>query len=83
MWTNPNSLLQEDLALLDIDFEQFDLAMLQQYIVRFCSLLSEMCSASNAAWPTVPCQLSRTPPLTIPLDTEGSIRFHRRCRSLG
>ena len=82
MWNNPNSLLQEDLALLDIDFEQLGNAP-AVYRQILLSLLSEMHSASNAAWPTVLCQLSRTPFLIISLDTERSIRFYRHRRNLG
>ena len=81
MWTDPDSLLPEDVDLLNIDFEQLgDAPAIYRQI-----WLSEMRSASNAACfangdlPAFPHALSGPP-----VDTEGSIRFRRRRRrSLG
>lgn len=81
LWKDPDSLLPEDLNLLDIDFESLgDAPAIHRQL-----WLSEMRAASNAA------DIARGESATLihdytgpAVDTEGSIRFRRRRRrSLG
>jgi hypothetical protein len=81
LWTDPSVLLPEDRGLLEVDFE----ALGDGPAIARQIWLSEMKAATSAA--RIAEELPQTVGepvgyLSVPVDTEGSIRFRRRRRRL-
>ena len=81
LWTDPSTLLLEDRYLLDINFDALADGPASERLTRLSEMDAARCAARYADADYTDTILDAPDPLLAPLiDTEGSIRFRRRCR---